>query len=292
MKIPVLNFAHFKEMSSVKEVYVNTFSTHLELNEHLIHIPHRHDFYLCVLFTKGAGVHEIDFNAYKIQSGKVFFLKPGQTHYWKFETKPEGFIFFHSQAFYELHFLEHRLQSFPFFYSLQNPPVLQLSQEKLLDLSLKFQELYIEYLEMNVFREVKIVNLMSYIYIELTRVYSKPVSSDFGCSSNYYAIFEKLEALIDHHFYKQKLPKFYAEKLCVSTKHLNRIVKETINKTTSQLISERVILEAKRLLVHSKDQLTEIGNTLGFSDDAYFSKYFKSKTGITPSGFRKKYMGW
>lgn len=65
--------------------------------------------------------------------------------------------------------------------------------------------------------------------------------------------------------------------------------KKTLNKTTSQLISERLILEAKRLVVHSHNNLADIAYTLEFSDYAYFSKFFKAKTGITPLAFRKKY---
>ena len=55
------------------------------------------------------------------------------------------------------------------------------------------------------------------------------------------------------------------------------------------MISDRVILEAKRLIVHSNSSLSNISETLEFSDYAYFSKYFKSRTGITPMNFKKKY---
>lgn len=136
---------------------------------------------------------------------------------------------------------------------------------------------------------MKIVNALNYIYIELTRAYTANINLEKLNSSNYSSILESLENLINIHFYKEKFPKFYAQKLSITTKHLNRVVKKTINKTTSQLISERIILEAKRLIVHSHDNLANIAYTLEFSDYAYFSKFFKSKTGMTPLDFRKKY---
>ncbi|MET7030632.1 AraC family transcriptional regulator [Sediminicola luteus] len=289
MKIPVLNISQFKESTPLNDVYINSFSNHIQLNKNLINNPHSHNFYLCVLFTEGTGTHEIDFNSYRINPGKVFFLKPGQTHFWKFETQPEGFIIFHSQEFYELKFLEHKLNSFPFFYSYQNPPVLELEPKQLYELNLKFQEAYIEYLKANLLRELKIVNCLNHIYIELTRAYTVNINLEKLNSSNYSGILETLENLINTHFYKEKFPKFYAYELNITTKHLNRVVKKTINKTTSQLISERIILEAKRLIVHSHDNLSNIAYTLEFSDYAYFSKFFKSKTGMTPLDFRKKY---
>ncbi len=289
MKIPVLNISQFKESAPLNELYINSFSNHLKRNKNLINKPHSHNFYLCVLFTEGTGTHEIDFNSYSINPGKVFFLKPGQTHFWKFETQPQGYIFFHSKEFYELKFLEHKLNSFPFFYSNQNPPVLELGPKKLYDLNVKFQEVYSEYLQTNLLRELKIVTSLNNIYIELTRVYTLDINLGKLNSPNYSNILETLENLINVHFYREKFPKFYADKLSITTKHLNRVAKKTINKTTSQLISERIILEAKRLIVHSHDNLANIAYTLEFSDYAYFSKFFKLKTGMTPLDFRKKY---
>ena len=97
MKIPVLNIKQFQSSKEVHQVYVNSFANHIKINKQLISTPHSHNFYLCVIFTKGSGVHEIDFKSYAISPGKVFFLKPGQTHFWKFKTPPNGFIFFHSK---------------------------------------------------------------------------------------------------------------------------------------------------------------------------------------------------
>ena len=163
MKIPVLNISQFKESTPLNDVYINSFSNHIQLNKNLINNPHSHNFYLCVLFTEGTGTHEIDFNSYSINPGKVFFLKPGQTHFWKFETQPEGFIIFHSQEFYELKFLEHKLNSFPFFYSYQNPPVLELEPKQLYELNLKFQEAYIEYLKANLNKSIQFL-----LFLDLT----------------------------------------------------------------------------------------------------------------------------
>ncbi|APG66210.1 AraC family transcriptional regulator [Tenacibaculum todarodis] len=289
MKIPVLKINQFKEPETLNDFYINSFSNHIDLNKKLLKKPHSHNFYLCVIFTQGSGTHEIDFNSYQVNSGKVFFLKPGQTHSWKFETKPEGFIFFHSLEFYNLKFLDHTLQSFPFFYSNQNPPLLDLSKKELNKLKMLFEEVYKEYLQKNLLRELKITNIVNNIYIELTRAYTANIDIEELVSTNYSVILENLENLINTNFYREKFPKFYANQLNITTKHLNRVVKNAINKTTSQLISERIILESKRLMIHSENNLADISDTLQFTNYAYFSKFFKLKTGFTPLSFRKKY---
>ena len=288
MKTTVLNIDQFKNSKVLNNVYVNMFSNHIRLNQDLINKPHSHNFYLCVLFTEGTGTHEIDFNSYSINPGKVFFLKPGQTHFWKFDKKPKGYIFFHSQEFYEMTFVNHRLKNFPFYYSYQNPPFIELRSNDI-DFQKKFKNLYQEYLKSEIFRNLKIVNIINDIYIDLTREYTSDLDLSDNFNSRYLNILESFEHLLDQSYDKQKLPKYYADKLNISTKHLNRVVKQTINKTTNQMISERVILEAKRLIVHSNTSLSTISESLDFSDYAYFSKYFKTKTGITPMDFKRKY---
>ena len=183
----------------------------------------------------------------------------------------------------------HSLSTFPFFYSYQNPPLLDIPQN-VQEVEIKFQNLYKEYIDSKPFRDLKILNIINDIYITLTRKYTSDVDLTNYSHPSYLKILEKLENSIDKYFYKQKLPKYYAYRLNITTRHLNRVAKNTVNKTTNELISERVILEAKRLIVHSDSSLFTIAETLGFTDYAYFSRYFKIKTGVTPMDFRKRYI--
>lgn len=188
-----------------------------------------------------------------------------------------------------MHYLAHKLRTFPFYYSYQNPPLLDLPQNDP-EVNSKFQNLYREYIDSKSFRELKIVNIINDIYITLARRYTADVDIANYSHPNYLKILEQFEQHIERYYDKQKLPKYYADKLNITTKHLNRIAKETVNKTTNQLISERVILEAKRLIVHSNSSLFSIAETLGFTEYAYFSRYFKTNTAMTPLEFRKRYI--
>jgi AraC-like DNA-binding protein len=91
------------------------------------------------------------------------------------------------------------------------------------------------------------------------------------------------------YFKSKKYPHEYALLMNLSEKHLNRISKECLNKTTTDLIAERIILEAKRLLIHSKHTVTEVASELGYDDNSYFSRFFKKNSGETPVEFLNKY---
>lgn len=78
----------------------------------------------------------------------------------------------------------------------------------------------------------------------------------------------------------------FADQLNVHVNHLNRAVKETLQKTTTQVIADRVIQEAKILLRHSKWGVAEIGYALGFSEATHFNNFFKKHTNTSPTAFR------
>jgi AraC-like DNA-binding protein len=92
--------------------------------------------------------------------------------------------------------------------------------------------------------------------------------------------------LVEQHFTQIKSVSVYAAKLHVSEKRLN----QAITKILGKLIDERVLLEAKRLLIHAYNSIKEIGFTLGFEDPAYFIKYFRKHTSKTPVEFRQQYL--
>ena len=143
-KIPTLHIEQF-EQGITDDFYSNDFDNHLAQNNNIIHKPHKHDFFLCMLFTSGSGIHEIDFNTYPIERGSVFMLKPGQTHHWRFDKSPRGYIFFHTKDFYEQYFLNKGISQFPFYFTQENPPHLLVNDKYLDKLVSLFKEITMEY---------------------------------------------------------------------------------------------------------------------------------------------------
>lgn len=93
--------------------------------------------------------------------------------------------------------------------------------------------------------------------------------------------------LVEEHYKEGLTINEYARKLNISTRTLSDLTNQQVNKTPSQMIQERIILEAQRLLVHSNLNINQIGFRMGFDDPSYFVKYFKKHTKMSPSDFRK-----
>lgn len=94
--------------------------------------------------------------------------------------------------------------------------------------------------------------------------------------------------LVEQHFLVEKSPAFYADLLHISPNALSKKIKAEFKKTPSQIIQERVILEAKKQIHLTRKPMKEIAAALNFEDEFYFSKYFKKHTGISPTQFREE----
>jgi len=239
-----------------------------------------------VLFTKGSGTHEIDFDTYKIKPGSVFTIAPGQIHNWKTSKDICGYVFFHTKDFYNKGYTTANINDYPFFNSIHNPPLVVLGKDATKKMSSQFVELINEHEQSNKLKFEKIHCLINLIYIELSRNYLPSVKIN---NEKYQLKIRLLENLIDQYFKLKKYPYEYAAMMNLSEKHLNRMSKECLNKTTSALIAERIVLEAKRMLIHTKYTVSEIATDLGYEDNSYFSRFFKKHCNITPLVFFNKY---
>ena len=285
-KVNVLDIHQFHDGDSPEDFYANTLQEHLETRHKDISVPHKHNFYLAVLFTKGTGIHEVDFTSYEVEPGALFFLNPGQTHHWCLSPDTEGYIFFHTQAFYDLHYTHNRLSRFPFYYSVHNSPVLQVGDHK--NIISLFKAIVEENTVAKLRQKEAIISLLDLVYVEASRIYSGNDTS-IDAENNYYTKYRQFEELVGRLFASEKSPSAYASMLNISAKHLNRISKSVVGKTAGDVILERVLLEAKRELVLQQNSFAQIAHSLGYEDYAYFSRLFKKKAGETPSGFINRY---
>lgn len=289
-QLPVLDISKFLFAGQKDDFYSNRLPNHIKEHHQHIDKPHKHDTYLVVLFTKGSGVHEVDFNSYKVKPGSVFLLNPGQTHNWKLSRDIDGYIFLHTKNFYPQSFSRNSIDNFPFFYSTQNSPCIYLDKKNAVKIQSVFVEIQKEYDSTFFLKYRKICNLTDTLYIELSRLYIGGNYQQTVRSSNYSIKLKHLEELINANFTQIKSPAEYASRMNMSAKHLNRITQTLLGKSTSDLVIDRVLLEAKRMLIHSKNTIAEIAELLGYHDHSYFSRLFKNKCGETPSEFVKHYL--
>lgn len=286
---PILSIHQFDVHGLEHEFYVNTFTEHLRKHHSSILHPHTHDFYVTVLFTHGTGFHEIDFQRFDVSPGTVFFLQPGQTHHWEFSEDVEGFIFFHSATYYQLNFPHQRLHDFPFLHARNQIPILHLSRKEIVPFSNQFGALLEEFTTNKSHKYQKIASQLNCLYIDLSRCYEAHHQVLKTIVHRYSHKFELFESLVNEQYVTQKSALFYADQLHITTKHLNRISKESCGKTSTEFILDRVMLEAKRLLSSDPYNLAEISLLLGYEEYAYFSRQFKQYCNESPRDFRRKY---
>lgn len=287
--ISVLHINLFQSEKNAPDFYFNTLRNHLVSSHKHIEKPHRHDFYVTVIFTKGTGTHEIDFQKYDVSEGSLFFLSPGQVHSWELSPDTDGYIFFFSQPYYEMHYVNQKLKNFPFFNSPSFPRKLQLQSTELEAMIRLFEAIQNEHQSRDVMKQSFILSLISQIYIQSVREFSKGDEKTSATSVSYFKHYQDFENLLEESFTSQKSISFYASQLNISAKHLNRITQTVMQKTASEIITERVILEAKRMLIYLDEGLVEIAFRLGYEEYSYFARMFRKNTGITPSQFIKNH---
>lgn len=104
---------------------------------------------------------------------------------------------------------------------------------------------------------------------------------------HYESRYRQLCGLIEKHYREHQPCQFYADILCTTPIGLNRACRAISGKSVVDLIQDRLALEAQRLLIYSSAPVSLIAYELGFSDPAYFSRFFKRRVGTSPSAFRE-----
>lgn len=285
--LPVLSIKQFEDYNQCRHFennfYIRKFDEHLKSNRFLDD-PHGHDFFIILLITEGSGVHNIDFHSYKVEPGTVFFLSPGQVHNWQLSEDIDGYIIFFTKEYFLLDFTFNKLNRFPFFYTHLNSPYLKLDEKTTSDVEDVFFSIEKEYQDRkHLFNDLIRMNLYM-LLIKFERVYKK---KSLANHSPYHLLqLNNIENLIDEHYKSHKTVTDYAEMMHMTVKQLSTLCKKMLNKTPSDLIQARIILEAKRLLIHSEQSVSAISDLLNFNDYSYFIRLFKKVTNMTPEQFR------
>lgn len=102
-------------------------------------------------------------------------------------------------------------------------------------------------------------------------------------------IFTKFTELLERHHKKEREIAFYADKMCMTSKHLSQVIKDYTGKTALGIIEEYVISEAKSMLLSTTMSIQQISDELNFPSQSVFGKYFKRVAGISPSEYRNRH---
>ncbi|HEY4063435.1 MAG TPA: helix-turn-helix domain-containing protein [Puia sp.] len=272
-----------------QELIATRFGEYLHTRNYLFQ-PHRHSFYHLVYFTKGEGTHSIDFVNFPVVRGQIYFMSPGQVHHWAFSGDVDGYIVNFSPRLFQLFLASpDHLERFSFFGGPATGQVVDLSVPAQLQVSELFEKILDEVRNRKEMSTDMILTLLLQIFILVDRILvaGRPESDPVPRPSR--LILKNFRKLVEENYMKIKLPREYAALLYVTPNYLNSLCQDVLGTPAGEIIRERVILEAKRLLVNASLSITEIAYRLNFQDNSYFSRFFKKHTGNTPEEFRKQY---
>ncbi len=241
--------------------------------------PHQHDFFIIMLFEKARGIHTIDFLDYQIEDRQIHVLFPGQVHRWDIGPETIGYQLMMDRVFFERFAPYFRFS----FTNYINHPVIPLTDDGFRLLRYEFEAIRDE---LNT--GSSLIDLISARAAVIAAIVSKEAENLFADFKVYQSNprLARFSMLIERHFKEEKLVTFYASELNLSANYLNILCKRNLGVPATQLIQQRVLLEAKRLLQSTDLSIKEIAFELGFVDHAYFSNFFKSQTSVTPTEFR------
>jgi AraC-like DNA-binding protein len=283
-QISVLKLKNFgKNTDQEPDFYIRTFQQH-KAEHPFVMKPHAHDFYMILVFSKGKGKHMIDLKEFGVKPGSVFFMSPGQVHSWTLGEDTDGYVIFFNSSFYRMTAEAKNIQSFSFFSAGTTFNHTILSVQNLNDLIGFLKLLDVEHKKTSSFKTI-ILRLLTDVILNKLASYKEMIIPKHPLVS----VLPQLEKHIEQYFLEHKPVSFYAEKLNLSAQTLNLHTKNFLNKTVNDLLHERLISEAKRLLIYSNLTSSEIAGHLNFNDNSYFIKFFKRSEKQTPEEFRKKF---
>lgn len=236
---------------------------------------HLHGFYEIIWFQKGSGTHYVDFNQYAIAPGTIFFISPGQIH--SFDTK-------HDQEGYVLKICAELFDDF-----------VSLSCVTVQDKDSAALEMLIGAMQEELKKEDSLGHrealhaLVKLFVIMVRRSYAGMNPSASNPHKVSYKAFLNFRKLIEENYCRLHTVKDYASLLNVSSKTLTLYVNECSKYSPLELINNRIILEAKRLLRYSVLSVKEIAFRLGFEDPSYFAKFFKRLVKQSPADYRESF---
>ena len=283
--IPVYDICSLSGHNHVHhELIAEPFGSYLKVHPNL-HAPHRHSFYHMLFLTRGAGYHTIDFEQFDVKAGQIYFMIPGQVHSWNFEGVTDGFIInFSEELFRPFLSNDQYLERYKFFRGVARDSVYQLSGESFREVKKILEKIMLEAGSAGTFAKDLIRACLIELFVTVHRMGDDKIT---GLPAQNQLILHNFRKLVDTYYAEKRLPKDYAAMLYITPNHLNALCNEQLGRQAGEVIRDRILLEAKRLLINADENISATASRLKFSDNSHFTKFFKKYTHLTPEEFRK-----
>jgi AraC-like DNA-binding protein len=248
--------------------------------------------YIKVLFLPAGYTIKVDMASYTTKDPSLFFIAPNQYMELLKAGEDTGYLIYYNRDFYciQIHDKEVACDGL-LFNNSQNIPEVILKNQQTTSISYIFEQIVEEFRLKDVSLEEMLRTYLKQLFIKATRLWKgQHLNKELVAHASELEFFRKFTILVDQHFKEKHNVADYAELLFMAPKTITHKFKRLNLPQPNDVIKERILLEAKRLLVHTTLTAKEIGYELGYEDPAYFSRLFVQKTGETPSGYRSKFL--
>lgn len=256
-------------------------------------MPYNRRTYYKISLIKGKNIVEYADRVVKIDDYAVLFATPKIPYnYNPLDARQEGFFCVFTKDFLPKSKIGQSLDDFPIFNN-NSHFVFKIDAKKYSEMAVLYDKMERELKSDYLFKYDLLRNYVVELIHEGQKLSPLPPSSNkVNAASRISTLFiELLERQFPLDLQRQSLQltsaNDYAKTLGIHVNHLNKVLRTTTGKSTSEIISSRIILEAKILLKQTQWNVSEIAQTLGFEEVAHFSNFFKKNTNISPIQFRE-----
>ncbi len=246
--------------------------------------------YFSLLWIKnGNGIVKVDFSEYDFLENQLLAFAPYQPFMLTSNEKIEGIVLHFHPEFFCIH--KHQAEiacNGILFNNIYKPPYVSIDEPSKNILDMVVEQMKSEMQNPELAQYELLVSYLKIFLITATRLKNQqqPEEEQIDTTNTAPFILQNLKNYIETHFKTKHSASDYAELLNITPKALAKITKNHFNKTLTNLIAERIIIEAKRELYLTNKPVKEIAYELGYDDEHYFSRFFKTNAEISPQVYR------
>lgn len=244
---------------------------------------HQDDYYIFGLIEKGVGRGMVEFKEVTFTEGDVFIIHPRQVHRFISSTNVKGWMLFADSSFVgnEEKYVFDKFQLFGSTVKIEWQCVNELDQIACI-LASRINNVAGKLEKATVRRLAE-----TFIGIVAEMVHKIRLQQVKHSRRNIEIVMQFINLLAEH-IAENRSPSHYAQQLNISPVYLNEVVKKVTGMNVTSYIKNELVLQAKRLLVHTDLTVKEISNSLGIDDYAYFTRIFTRMVGMSPNAFRQR----
>lgn len=250
----------------------------------------RLNYYSLIWIQQGSGTAKADFSEYPFGKDQLFSFSPYQPFMLSSDKPVGGVVINFHPDFFCIHKHQDEVAcNGVLFNNIYNPPFVELSEGAKVTFEMLIQQLKAEIQNPAMAQYELLISYLKILLITASRLkgQQQPEAKKVLEGSEEPFILQNLKNYIEAHFKTKHTASDYADLLAISPKALAKLTKTHFNKTLTDLISERILIEAKRELYLTNKSVKEIAYELGYGDEYYFSRFFKKNADVSPLLYRK-----